>query len=163
MAGLKLEDLPEYAYNDYQLWEGKWELIAGIPYSMGPVPVKKHQKLLGHIFSEIASHMDDCPDCEVLIDEDWKVDTKTVLKPDVSVVCNDDHLSYITKTPDIIFEVLSPSTAKRGVTGMIVSQLVKVQPLPCEKGKVGESKGVLRNSQQLPDEGSTVIESQCGI
>ena len=113
MVGLKKEDLPEYTYNDYQLWEGEWELIVGIPYSMAPAPVKKHQKLLGYIFSEITSNMDECPDCEVLIDEDWKVDTKTVLKPDVSMVCNDDNLSYITKTPDIIFEVLSPSSAKR--------------------------------------------------
>ena len=113
MSGLKREDLPEYTYDDYQLWEGEWELIAGIPYSMAPAPVKKHQKLLGYIFSEIDTSIVECPDCEVLIDEDWKVDTNTVLKPDISVVCDDKNPSYITKTPDVIFEVLSPSTAKR--------------------------------------------------
>ncbi len=80
---------------------------------MAPAPAKIHQMLVGYIFSEIASNIDDCPNCEILIDEDWKLDSKTVLKPDVSVVCDDDNPNYITKTPEIIFEVLSPSTAKR--------------------------------------------------
>jgi len=48
-----------------------------------------------------------------LIDEDWKLSSNTILKPDVSVVCDDDNPSFITKTPEIIFEVLSPSTAQR--------------------------------------------------
>ncbi len=113
MVGVKNEDLPEYTYSDYQQWEGDWELIEGIPFAMAPAPVKKHQMLVGYIFSEIVSSLGECPDCEVLIDEDWKVDSKTILKPDVSVVCNDDNPNYITKTPDIIFEVLSPATAKR--------------------------------------------------
>jgi Uma2 family endonuclease len=113
MGILKKEDLPEYTYEDYQRWKGDWELIKGIPYAMGPAPVKRHQMLVGYIFSELLAHPGDCPDCEVLIDEDWKLNSETVLKPDVSVVCGDDNPNYITKTPEIIFEVLSPSTAKR--------------------------------------------------
>ena len=113
MTVLKKEHLPEYTYNDYQLWAGDWELIKGIPYAMAPAPVKKHQMLVGYIFSEIAAKMDACPDCQILIDEDWKLNSYTVLKPDVAVVCHDNNPSYIAKTPEIIFEVLSPSTAKR--------------------------------------------------
>jgi len=113
MGILKAEDLPKYTYEDYQQWEGNWELIEGIPYAMGPAPVKRHQLLVGYIFSEVLTHTEDCPDCEVLIDEDWKLNTTTVLKPDVSVVCGDENPNYITKTPEIIFEVLSPSTARR--------------------------------------------------
>ena len=48
-----------------------------------------------------------------MIDEDWKLSSNTILKPDVSVVCDDDNPSFITKTPEIIFEVLSSSTAQR--------------------------------------------------
>jgi len=110
---VKIEDLPAYTFEDYQLWEGEWELIRGVPYAMSPAPVKNHQLLVGYIFNEATNKMGECPNCDVLIDEDWKLDTDTVLKPDVSVVCNDNNPSYIAKTPEIIFEVLSPSTAKR--------------------------------------------------
>lgn len=113
MGILKQEDLPEYTYADYRQWKGEWEVIEGVPYAMVPAPVKIHQMLVGYIFREIASKIDDCPECEILIDEDWKVDSNTVLKPDVSVVCDDDNPNHITKTPEIIFEVLSPATAKR--------------------------------------------------
>ena len=113
MTLLKQEDLPSYSDEDYQHWEGNWELIEGIPYAMSPSPVKNHQMLVGYIFSEITSTVDQCPDCEVLIDEDWKLNSQTILKPDVSVVCHDDNPTYITKTPDVIFEVISPATARR--------------------------------------------------
>ena len=53
---------------------------------------------------------------EVLLDEDWKVSSDMVLKPDVAVVFGDSNPNYISKTPDVIFEVLSPSTAKRDET-----------------------------------------------
>ncbi len=113
MGILKTEDLPAYTYEDYQHWQGDWELIEGIPYAMSPAPVKTHQMLVGYIFSEINNKTNNCPNCEILIDEDWKLDTSTILKPDVAVVCNDENPNYIAKTPEIIFEVLSPSTAKR--------------------------------------------------
>lgn len=113
MGILKKEDLPEYTYADYQQWGGDWELIEGIPYAMVPAPVKKHQRLVLAIGSHLLARLNECPDCEVLIDEDWKLDSRTVLKPDVAVVCHDDSPDYIARTPEVIFEVLSLSTAKR--------------------------------------------------
>jgi len=109
----KEEYLPHYTYSDYLDWEGKWELIDGIAYAMAPAPVKKHQILIGLLFKELLKDIGECPECEVLIDTDWKVSSDTVLKPDVSVVCHDSNPKYISKTPDIIFEVISPSTAKK--------------------------------------------------
>jgi len=113
MLALRKDDLPYYTYNDYLHWEGEWELIDGIAYAMSPAPVKKHQILCGYIFREIISSLDTCLECEVLIDEDWKINSTTILKPDVSVVCRDRNPNYISKTPEIIFEVISPSTAKK--------------------------------------------------
>ena len=113
MSALTKEDLPSYSYEDYQHWDGDWELIDGIPYAMAPAPVKRHQMLAGYIFSEIILSTDQCPNCEVLLDEDWKLDSNTVLKPDVALVCDDDNPSFISKTPDAIFEILSPATARR--------------------------------------------------
>jgi hypothetical protein len=30
--------LPHYTYEDYCKWEGRWELINGIPHTMSPAP-----------------------------------------------------------------------------------------------------------------------------
>lgn len=114
MNALKIYDyIPNYTYEDYRHWEGKWELISGIPFAMAPAPVKKHQMLVLLIGSELLSRTKECSSCEVLLDSDWKMNSQNVLKPDVAVVCSDNNKKYISKTPEIIFEVLSPSTAKR--------------------------------------------------
>ncbi len=36
---------PYYTYENYCEWEGRWELIDGIPYAMSPLPVPAHQLL----------------------------------------------------------------------------------------------------------------------
>ena len=68
MGVLKLEDM-HYTYDDYKLWEGKWELMNGMAVSMNPAPMRKHQSL--------ASEM------------------------------------YLVKAPEIIVEIISPTTAHR--------------------------------------------------
>ena len=113
MEALKYEYMPNYTYEDYKEWEGEWEVINGIAYAMAPAPMKRHQMLVGYIFSEIVSNIGTCPSCEVLIDSDWKLDSTTILKPDVAVVCDDANEKFISKTPEIIFEVISKSTAKK--------------------------------------------------
>ncbi|PWQ95812.1 Uma2 family endonuclease [Leucothrix pacifica] len=113
MYKLLAEDLPNYTYEDYYLWEGDWELVEGVPYAMVPAPVKIHQQLVGYLFKYVSEALEHCPDCDVLLDEDWKVSSQTILKPDLSVVCGDENPKFISKTPDVVFEVLSPSTARR--------------------------------------------------
>ena len=114
LEALKIyENLPSYTYEDYKRWEGRWELIGGVPYAMAPAPVKLHQKLVGMIFAQIEQKRQECLECEVLIDSDWRIDTQTILKPDVALVCSDSNPDFISKTPELIFEVLSPSSAKR--------------------------------------------------
>jgi len=53
LAVLKIEDLPHYNYDDYALWEGKWEIINGVPYAMTPASSVKHQ----YISQRIAAHL----------------------------------------------------------------------------------------------------------
>ncbi len=50
--------MPNYTYEDYKEWEGKWELISGVPFSMAPGPTKRHQMIIGYIFSELAPQID---------------------------------------------------------------------------------------------------------
>jgi len=111
MGALRVEYLPQYKIEDYYKWEGDWELIKGIPYSMAPSPIKLHQQIIGKIWSEIDKNLE-CKECDVTLDTDYIVDEETVLRPDVAVVCN-DFSSKITKTPEIIFEVVSPSTVHK--------------------------------------------------
>ena len=110
---MALQFIEHYTYEDYKKWEGNWELINGIPYAMAPAPVKKHQLISGAILSQFFNQLEDCPYCDVLMEEDYKVNEDTILKPDVAVVCNDLNPNFISKAPEIVVEVISPSTAKR--------------------------------------------------
>ena len=110
---MNLAYLPNYTYKDYKLWEGDWELIYGVPYAMAPAPVKKHQYLASLINHQLMESLEDCEECEVLIEEDYLVDDYTVLRPDIAVSCNDDNEEYISKAPEIVIEIVSPSTKHR--------------------------------------------------
>ena len=81
---------------------------------MAPAATKKHQIISREIIFQLQSNLDknDCKKCEAFYEVDWKVDNQTVVRPDVLVVCNDNSTNYLTKTPKIIAEIISPSTAK---------------------------------------------------
>lgn len=105
-----------YTVKDYALWEGEWELINGMPYAMAPSPTVSHQIVAGNILTQlnnsIANHSRGCEGCYALMEVDWETSNDTVVKPDVLIICNEIG-EKVVKTPAIIFEVSSPSTAKR--------------------------------------------------
>ena len=114
MGALKIEDLPSYTYDDYKNWEDSWELIYGIAYAMSPAPLIKHQHISSKISWELQNIFKNCKKCQVLMPIDWKISDETIVQPDNSVICHKPtHEAYITKAPDIIFEILSKSTAKK--------------------------------------------------
>lgn len=102
-----------YTYDDYCQWEGKWELICGAPLAMTPSPVISHQALVANILFELKKSLGNCEHCLVLADEDWKISEDTVVRPDVVLICDEPNDKYITKAPEIVVEIVSPSTAKR--------------------------------------------------
>ena len=102
-----------YTYDDYKEWEGNWELIDGIAYAMAPSPLINHQAISSAISSELFVSTKDCKDCLVVIEKDWKIDEITVLKPDIALICNEPNRAYITKTPLIVVEIVSKSSAKK--------------------------------------------------
>jgi len=112
MGVLKLEDIA-YTYDDYKLWEGDWELYDGIAVAMSPAPMRKHQSLASEIIYNIREQLDDCPQCEVLGEVDYKICDDTILRPDIVLTCGETNESYLTKAPEIIVEIISKSTAKR--------------------------------------------------
>ena len=113
MGASKEEYREHYTYEDYKKWEGDWELIDGTAYAMSPAPTRKHQGLAMQIAVEISNQAEECEDCEVLSEVDYKINEDTVLRPDVVLTCGETNEAYLTKAPEIVVEVISPATAKR--------------------------------------------------
>jgi Putative restriction endonuclease len=80
---------PHYTYDDYCLWEGKWELIEGMPYAMSPAPNIRHQKTAAHLNALFFNALGKCKKCKVYQPIDWRIGDDTVLQPDLSVVQKD--------------------------------------------------------------------------
>ncbi len=111
MKPVKIDYIPRYTYNDYIQWEGRWELIEGIPYAMTPFPVIEHQVINGNIYIQLVELLRECEKCKALLPVDWKIDDDTVVQPDIVVVCGEVSGKYLDKPPIMIFEMLSPATA----------------------------------------------------
>lgn len=107
------DHLPHYTYEDYKLWEGKWELFEGSPVAMSPALMINHQAIAMEISFVLKSSIGECERCLVLGEEDYKLSDDTVLRPDVALICDEPHDAYITKAPEIIVEVISKFTFQR--------------------------------------------------
>lgn len=108
-----LRYLPHYTYDDYKNWEGRWELIAGIPYAMSPLPTLRHQDINVNILTELKRGLKKCGKCKVYMPIDWRMENDTIVQPDVSIVCGIAEGKYLTRTPSVVFEILSPSTSQK--------------------------------------------------
>ena len=118
MGALKLDDaFPRYTYEEYKLWEDRWELIYGYPYAMAPMPMIKHQNISSNIAWQLKELFKDCEMCQALLPVDWKITEDTIVQPDNLVICHKPtNEAYISKAPVIVFEILSKSTAKKDTT-----------------------------------------------
>lgn len=102
--------IPYYTYEDYKHWEGKWELIDGIPFAMAPSPIYNHQLIATNLSALFWNSLQDCEKCKVLQPLDYIVKDDTVLQPDLLIVCKAIK-EYIDFPPSLVCEILSPSTA----------------------------------------------------
>jgi Uma2 family endonuclease len=107
--------LPHYTYEEYCLWEGRWEIIEGIPYAMSPAPSPRHQWISSNIKAEIrnAIKKSGCKNCKVYDFIDIKVSEDTVLQPDAIVVCKEIEKPFLDFPANLVLEILSPSTAMK--------------------------------------------------
>jgi len=116
-----LKYIPNYTVQEYRQWEGDWELWDGIPVSMSPnllhrhSPFGRHQWAATSIASAIKQQLDelDCADCYVLMETDWNINQRTVVRPDLSVCCGAFPEKFIESAPALVVEVLSESTADK--------------------------------------------------
>ena len=110
-----IDYIERYTVEDYREWEGDWELIGGIAYAMAPSPLVTHQSVSSKIVGQLDRLSEECPACLALTEIDYEIAEDTVVRPDVLLICKpiDEH---VDKTPEVIFEVLSPATARRDET-----------------------------------------------
>lgn len=116
---------PRFTYGEYCLWAGdeRWELIAGEAFNMSPAPSRRHQEVVGGLFTQIALWIRNGP-CRAYVapfdvrlphgdEADEQIDT--VVQPDISVICDARKLDEqgCRGAPDWIIEVVSPHTAAR--------------------------------------------------
>ena len=113
MRVLDHTDLPHYTYSDYSQWEGRWELLDGIPHAMTPGPSINHQRVSSKIARLLDEASEDCDQCQALLPVDWKITEDTVVQPDNLVVCYTPSGNYLTRAPSLIFEVLSSATRNK--------------------------------------------------
>ena len=128
-----------YTYGDYKLWDDglRWELIDGDAFCMSPGPGAVHQLLSGDLFLELRNYFKN-GECQVFyapfdvmlprgnepsLREDPRQaradmqedEIDTVVQPDIMILCDKSKLQHngIKGAPDVIIEILSPSTTRR--------------------------------------------------
>ena len=110
---LEAKVIEYYTYEDYRNWEGDWELIGGVPLAMTPSPLLTHQKMATQVAAALNDAIEECEECFVVMEQDWKIDEETVVRPDVVLACDDPGEEHLSKTPEIAVEIVSPSSARR--------------------------------------------------
>ena len=104
--------LPKYSIKDYESWEGRWELIEGVPYALAS-PSFQHQRTVIKIARFLDEYLEEnCPNCRVGIDTDYIIDSHTVVRPDVFITCEEVR-DRLLKAPAVIFEVVSEGTLEK--------------------------------------------------
>lgn len=104
---------PYYTYEDYCQWEGRWELIEGMPYAMSPAPVPAHQSVSALLGFEFVKALKQCSDCKLFQPLDWKIKDDTIVQPDLLIVCRKIEKKFLDFPPALIVEILSPATAAK--------------------------------------------------
>lgn len=111
--------IPHYSVNDWKHWEGKWELIDGMPVSMSPTPSPIHQLVAANLTALFYNALQNCDKCKVYGPLDWVVDDDNVFEPDLLIVCEEPGTwedGWLKKPPSLVAEILSPSTRKKDLT-----------------------------------------------
>ena len=113
-----LPEYKRYTYADYCAWGDakRWELLDGVPYAMS-APSQTHQEISASLLYQLFHFLKGKP-CKVFaapFDIRLNVDDgdDTVLQPDILVVCDKSKLDgkSCLGAPDLVIEILSPSTA----------------------------------------------------
>jgi Uma2 family endonuclease len=114
-----------FTYSDYLTWDDdeRWELIDGVAYNMTPAPSRFHQQVYGDLYRQLANFFlnTSCKVYAAPFDvrlpemDDVDMSTRTIVQPDISVICDPSKLDErgCKGAPDLVVEILSPATARK--------------------------------------------------
>ena len=110
-----------YTYADYYTWnDGKrYELIDGTAYLMEPAPLFGHQRVSVKLENQIENYLKGKPGemshAPFDVRLNFEKGDNTVLQPDIVVFADQSKLfgTGCIGAPDMVIEILSPSTARR--------------------------------------------------
>jgi len=114
-----------FTYGDYCSWpeDERWEVIEGVPFDMTPAPSRLHSLISGALeavirpfFADKSCEVHDAPfDVRLPLNDEPDEEVLTVVQPDILVVCDEKKLDDkgCRGAPDLIIEILSPSTASK--------------------------------------------------
>ena len=113
----------EYTLEDYYALpdERRVELIDGVIYDMA-APSEEHQLILNELSFQLNSFVkQNHGKCRVFpapFDVQLDMDNRTMVQPDILIICdrNKTNTRGVYGAPDLVVEILSPSTAKKDVT-----------------------------------------------
>lgn len=119
-----LDNNKTYTYSNYLTWQFKEriELIKGRLFKMTPAPARKHQGISLELASQFRNYLRK-KKCKVYTapfdvrfpNGENDEETYTVVQPDICVICDVSKLDDkgCVGAPDLIIEILSPSTAEK--------------------------------------------------
>ncbi len=113
----------EYTLEDYYNMpdDRRVELIDGVIYDMA-APAPLHQLIAGMVYARILAFIEKnkgkCIPFIAPADVQLDCDSKTMVQPDVFIICEQDRLKRfgIYGAPDFVLEILSGSTRKKDMT-----------------------------------------------
>ncbi len=114
LMNLAPQYLPHYTYDDYVQWEGRWEIINGIPYAMSPAPSPEHQWVASLLASAFITELkrNRCG-CKVYQPIDYKLADDTVFQPDLLIVCKPITKTFLDFPASLVVEILSKGTGMK--------------------------------------------------
>ncbi len=112
-----------YTVDDYRALpeDQRVELIDGFFYDMVTPPFL-HQRIAGEIYRQIANFiMERGGSCQPFVspvDVQLDCDEKTMVQPDVGILCHEDKIKKwgVYGAPDFVLEIISPSTKRKDCT-----------------------------------------------
>ena len=85
---------PGYTVEDWQSWEGRWELINGVAYDMTPAPGTDHQRVSSSLHLAIGNALEEASrrggggGCELFAAPTDVFLEAGVVQPDLLIVCD---------------------------------------------------------------------------
>jgi Uma2 family endonuclease len=114
--------LGEFSFQHYQSWpeHERWQLLDGQAFAMAP-PSWSHQSVVFELGAQLRNALQGHP-CQARVapvgvrlpkHDEADEHIRTVFEPDLFIVCDASKIDAkgVRGAPDVIFEVLSPSTA----------------------------------------------------